>query len=97
MERKNDAIGRVFTETKFVPKMVKNKDGKEVQQGFERVPVPSAPREYTIAGRYTRALTDEEVKGILPPLKDKQGRVLPSVYPTAYDQGTRQRKGRRAA
>lgn len=57
MERKNDAIGRTFTETKFVPKT--NKEGKVI--GYERVPVPSAERVYTIAGRYTRALTNEEL------------------------------------
>jgi hypothetical protein len=61
MERKNDALGRTFTETKFKPKMGKNKEGKEVVIGFERVPVPSAERVYTIAGRYTRALTNEEL------------------------------------
>ena len=86
MERKNDAIGRTFTETKFV---------KDDKGQVSRVQTSSVERVYTIAGRYTRALSDAEVHGEYPPLRDpKTGRVLPSVFPTSFTQTT---KGKRRA
>lgn len=52
-ERKNDALGRPFIETRFV-------DG-------QRVTLPNqVPREYTIAGRYTSPLTDKEARQLMP-------------------------------
>lgn len=94
MERKNDAIGRTFTETMFVKHMGKDKDGKPIVLSTERVDLPTAPREYSIAGRYTRALSDAEVAREYPPLRDpKTGKVLPSLFPTVQTQSTK--KGRR--
>lgn len=53
MDRKNDALGRSFVETRF--------------ENGERVMLPNqVPREYTIAGRYTSPLTDKEARQLMP-------------------------------
>lgn len=53
MSTVNTAFGRKFTETVFVPKMAKDKDGKEYVAGYDRVPAiwdhhsaPVAERSY---------------------------------------------------
>ncbi len=87
MERKNDAIGRTFTETKFV---------KDDKGQVSRVAVSNVERVYTVAGRYSRALSDAEVRGEYPPLRDhKTGKILPSVFPSVQTQSTG--KGKRRA
>ena len=78
MTRKNDALGRTFIETAYLATQV-------------RVEV-AAPREYTIAGRYTRPLTDEEVKRAFPPLYDKSGKMLPSVFPSVQSKVSNKKK-----
>ncbi len=83
MERKNDALGREFVETRI------QKDAKGV---VTRAQVSSATRVYTIAGRYTRALTDEELFGSNRPLRDDRGMVLPSVYPAIQTQTAKKRR-----
>lgn len=79
MDRKNDALGRSFRETRTM------EDGT--------VRTVSAERVYSIAGGYTRPLSDDEVRAEYPRLRDpKTGKLLPSVFPSVQTQGTR--KGR---
>lgn len=72
--RKNDALGREFSE-------------KVTFRGEERT---AAVRQYSIAGSYTFPLEDAEVKALYPRLRDpKTGKLLPSVFPSVQTQGTR--------